>query len=178
MATSSSTDASYYSAASHLDPNGQKDPSETVTVSRSDEKYSNSQKVTSSATTLRSSSEVISHSEKSQNGEKLSIDISANSSPKFSVTNNSFSEPHESVIPRKTETPVATEGESRMSLVKSTTEQRPSSEQINSGNKVEHVVSDNRKKGDETDGKMAVTVDEEITNEADESVGFLDNTVD
>lgn len=181
MATSSSTDASYFSAQSHLDSDGQKDSAVTVVISKSDKRFGNGQRTVSSVTTTHSS-EVISHSEKSQSVEKTTIEISANSPPKISVGNDSHSEPRETVTVHKgTEVTLETSAvvesggltASRSEQVASSkTEQILPSRQSDSSDSDERVGKGQVRSDDENDRGNTPADKGEITNQVSESVGI------
>lgn len=181
MATSSSTDASYFSAQSHLDSDGQKDSGATVIISKSDERFGNGQRTVTNVTTTHSS-EVISHSEKSQSVEKTTIEISANSPPKISVGNNSYSEPRETVTTHKgTEVTLETSAVVESGgLTASRSEQVASSktEQILPSRQSDSSDNDGRVgrsqvRSDDENGEANTSADKgEITNQVSESVGI------
>lgn len=166
MATSSSTDASYYSAASNIDGDGQKDSNATLVQSRSDERFQNGQRPISTA----KSSDAVSHKEKSQNTEKTTIEISANSPPKISFASNSYLEPRDSPVTQKPSGMV--EHEYREERVGAKSEQIVLSDQTDSSNTGELTGREGRGREAHSGGKATVTEVEEITNDEDELVGI------
>jgi len=170
MAACSSTETSYYSTVSHIDTDAPRGSSTNAVISRSDERYTNGQKTLSSVTSAKSS-DVVSHSEKVQTVEKTTIEISANSSPKISVTSNSYPEHRgESVSHRSGDvtSTVTTTSEFREERLTSKSERMSVTEQTDSSNTAKLSEADGVRMEEKNGATMTVT---ELTNDVEESVG-------